>query len=315
MSLNSPHIPVLLEEVLSAFSGIKSGVIVDCTLGYAGHSNAILERNKDINLIACDRDEEAIEFSAAKLKKFQNRVKIYKSEFSEILNKVDTKQIRGILADIGVSSLQIDKNERGFSLKSENLDMRMDSSLEISAFDVVNFYSEERLARVFRDYGELPNANKIASKIVSARKNGDIKSAKELADIIGGKFLGGRSVNPAILAFQAIRIEVNNELEELENLLNAIENSDIDDCIVVVISFHSLEDRIVKTRFKKWAKNCICPDSAMRCTCGGNRAKGEIVVKKAIIASAKEIKSNPRSSCAKMRVFKISKYKRDKDAR
>ncbi|QCD52394.1 16S rRNA (cytosine(1402)-N(4))-methyltransferase RsmH [Campylobacter sp. RM16192] len=303
--MESPHIPVLLEEVLSAFDDIKNGSVVDCTLGYAGHSSAILANNKNVNLIACDRDDEAINFSSCRLKEFAGRVKIYKSRFSEILNKIDTKEVRGILADIGVSSLQLDKDDRGFSLKSENLDMRMDRDSQISAFDVVNFYDEDRLAQIFRDYGELTNAKQIASKIILARKNGEIKSASELANIIGTKFLKNRSISPATLAFQAIRIEVNNELAELETLLDAIENSDIDNCVVAIISFHSLEDRIVKTRFKKWVKSCICDDSAMRCTCGNNHSKGKIITKKAIMASSKEIKENPRSSCAKMRVFKI----------
>lgn len=307
--MDSPHIPVLLDEVLSAFSEVKNGVIVDCTLGYAGHSSAILRQNQAINLIACDQDDEAIKFSEAKLKEFQNRVKVYKSRFSEILSRINSSDIRGILADIGVSSLQLDSNERGFGIKSDSLDMRMDRKTQISAYDVVNFYSEERLAEIFKEYGELPNAGQIAKKIVDSRRNREIKSARELADIIGTKSLKNRSVTPAILAFQAIRIEVNGELSELTNLLDAIEKSNINDCVVAIISFHSLEDRIVKTRFKKWAKSCICPDIALRCTCGNSHALGEILSKKAIMPSAKEIKANPRSSCAKMRVFKISRGK------
>lgn len=310
--MNSPHIPVLPNEVLQAFSEIKKGTIVDCTLGYAGHSSLILEQNKSVNLIACDQDNEAIEFSTNKLAKFKDRVSIFKSRFSEILNKIDTSDIRGILADIGVSSLQLDKNERGFGLKSENLDMRMDQSAKPTAYEVVNFYPQDRLAQILKDYGELPNAKQIAASIVQARKEKEITSASELAKIIGTKSIKNRSVSPAILAFQAIRIEVNSELAELENLLNSIENSKINECVVAIISFHSLEDRIVKSVFKKWAKSCICPDGVMRCMCGNNHAIGKIITKKAIMPSAQEVKQNPRSSCAKMRVFKIS---RGKDAR
>ena len=307
--MNSPHVPVLLDEVLQAFEDIKSGAIIDCTLGYGGHSGAILEQNQNVNLIACDQDEEAIKFSLERLKKFGQRAQILKSKFSEILGKVEQGQIRGILADIGVSSLQLDKNERGFGLKSENLDMRMDSQAKFSAYDVVNSYSARELERIFEGYGELPNPTKFATKIVEARQNGEIKSAERLAQIIGLKGVNGRSVSAATLAFQAIRIEVNNELGELQNLLQSIEDSQIDECIVAIISFHSLEDRIVKNKFRQWAQNCICPPQALRCTCGGDNALGKIVSKKAITPSAAEIKANPRSSCAKMRIFKISRGK------
>nr|WP_314091064.1 16S rRNA (cytosine(1402)-N(4))-methyltransferase RsmH [uncultured Campylobacter sp.] len=307
--MNSPHVPVLLDEVLQAFEDIKSGAIVDCTLGYGGHSSAILEQNKNVNLIACDQDEEAIKFSSERLKKFGQRAQIFKSKFSEILGKVEQGQIRGILADIGVSSLQLDKNERGFGLKSENLDMRMDAQAKFSAYDIVNSYSAKELERIFADYGELPNPAKFAAKIIEARQSGEIKSAERLAQIIGLKGINGRSVSAATLAFQAIRIEVNNELGELQNLLQSIEDSQIDECIVAIISFHSIEDRIVKNKFRQWAQSCICPPQALRCTCGGDNALGKIVSKKVVTPSSAEIKANPRSSCAKMRIFKISRGK------
>ena len=262
--MNPPHVPVLLDEVLQAFDDIKSGAIVDCTLGYGGHSSAILEQNQNVNLIACDQDEEAIKFSSERLKKFGQRAQIFKSKFSEILGKVEQSQIRGILADIGVSSLQLDKNERGFGLKSENLDMRMDAQAKISAYDVVNFYSAKELERIFEDYGELPSPAKFAAKIIEARQSGERKSAERLA------------------------------------------------CIVAIISFHSLEDRIVKNKFRQWAQSCICPPQALRCTCGGDNALGKIVSKKAITPSTAEVKANPRSSCAKMRIFKISRGKNAK---
>ena len=260
-------------------------------------------------MIACDQDEEAIKFSSERLKKFGQRAQIFKSKFSEILSKIEQTQIRGILADIGVSSLQLDKNERGFGLKSENLDMRMDAQAKISAYDVVNSYSARELERIFEGYGELPSPAKFAAKIVEARQNGEIKSAERLAQIIGLKGVTGRSVSAATLAFQAIRIEVNNELGELQNLLQSIEDSQIDECVVAIIGFHSLEDRIVKNKFKQWAQSCICPPQALKCTCGGDNALGKIVSKKAITPSAAEVKANPRSSCAKMRIFKISRGK------
>ena len=187
--------------------------------------------------------------------------------------------------------------------------MRMDAQAKFSAYDVVNSYSAKELERIFADYGELPNPAKFAAKIIEVRQSSEIKSAERLAQIIGLKGVNGRSVSAATLAFQAIRIEVNNELGELQNLLQSIEDSQINECVVAIISFHSLEDRIVKNKFRQWAQGCICPPQALRCTCGGDNALGKIVSKKAITPSAAEVKANPRSSCAKMRIFKISRGK------
>lgn len=307
--MQSPHKSVLLSEVVDTFSNIN-GTFIDCTLGYAGHSYEILKTNKNINLIACDRDSEAINFSKAKLSNFSQRVKIYKSTFSnliKILDKNEIKNVRGILADIGVSSLQIDKNERGFSINSDTLDMRMDKNEKISAYDIINDYSQDELSKIFFEYAELKNSRAIAQKIIKAREISPIKSAKELSQIIGNKSIGNRSVSQAILAFQAIRIEVNKELDELKNLLENIKNSPLNECIVCIISFHSLEDRIVKNTFKEWAKSCICPPQAMRCECKNNNNIGEIITKKAITPSNDEISKNSRSSCAKMRIFRIKR--------
>ena len=305
--MQSPHISVLLDEVLSFFKNLN-GNFIDCTLGYAGHSSAILSQNENLNLIACDRDNEAINFSLKKLEPFDGRVKIYKSNFSELTSKLSQEEIlnvRGILADIGVSSLQIDKDDRGFGLGSSTLDMRMDKERNFSAFDVVNNYSFDELIRIFRDYGELKNAAWIANKIINARNFSKITSAKELANLIGTAQIKGRGVSPAILAFQAIRIEVNGELDELTNLLDSIEKCGFKDCLVAIITFHSLEDRIVKERFKKWANSCICLPGVYRCECGNNHELGEILTKKPLTASQNELKVNSRSKSAKLRVFKI----------
>ena len=305
--LQSPHISVLLDEVLSFFKDLR-GNFIDCTLGYAGHSSAILSQNENLNLIACDKDIEAVNFSLKKLEPFGSRVKIYKSNFSELISKLSSDEIsnvRCILADIGVSSLQIDKDDRGFSIGSSTLDMRMDIERGFSAYDVVNGYSFDELVRIFRDYGELKNAAGIANKIINARNLGKITSAKELANIIGTAQIKGRGVSPAILAFQAIRIEVNGELDELTNLLDSIEKGGFRDCLVAIITFHSLEDRIVKERFKKWANSCICPPGIYRCECGNNHELGEILTKKPLTASQSELAQNSRSKSAKLRVFKI----------
>lgn len=309
--MNAPHIPVLLDSVLHYFSGIN-GILFDCTLGYAGHSSALLESNNNLKIIGCDQDNEAIKFSSLKLCQYNNRVDIRRGRYSEVfsnLNHSNFLQIRAILADIGVSSLQIDKDDRGFGLNSNALDMRMNNEEGLNATDVVNEFSKSELENIFEKYGELTNASLIASKIVKSRILKKITSASQLADIVGRHSLRGRKVSVATLVFQAIRIHVNDELGELERLLLSIEKycraGVINDCMVGIISFHSLEDKIVKETFKKWEKECICPEYAIRCECGKNNSIGSIINKKPIVASSEEIKLNPRSSSAKLRLFKI----------
>lgn len=307
--MNSIHIPVLLNEVVEAFRDINDGVILDCTLGYGGHSKALLDTLPNIKIIACDQDDMAISYCTNKFKNYADRIQIYKSNFSQILQKIPQENIRAILADIGVSSLQLDLNERGFALKSDILDMRMDSSNQLDAKTIVNNYSQSQLEKIFYEYGELPNAKSIANKIIIARQNKEISSAKELVQIIGNSNLQNRSVSIATLAFQAIRIEVNKELDVLKELLNSIQNSAINHARVAIISFHSLEDRIIKDKFKSWQSSCICPSEAMRCECGNNHSIGKIITKKPITPSAQEIKANSRSACSKMRIFDIKRQR------
>jgi 16S rRNA (cytosine1402-N4)-methyltransferase len=301
-----PHIPVLYKEVTEIFKDIKDGVIVDCTMGYAGHSSLILQNNKNIKLIGIDQDQTAIDFSKERLKPFKDRVEIRKGRFSEVLKEISDENIdvKGILADIGVSSLQLDNLERGFSFDSEVLDMRMDKTREFNASDVVNTYPQDKLEYIFKEYGELKNYKKLASYIV---KNRPFYSAKELSEALKPLMPKGKKIHPATLVFQAIRIEVNDELGELKRALDVIENSNLKDTIVGIISFHSLEDRIVKQRFVSWAKKCICPSDALRCECGGESNIGKILTKKPIIATDEEIKQNPRSRSAKLRVFKLER--------
>lgn len=313
--MNSPHIPVLLAEVLETFRQ-TTGVFIDCTLGYAGHSSALLNQNHNINLIACDRDDEAIKFSTQRLLEFKDRTRIIKSPFSDVFSHIldsDICNVRGILADIGVSSLQIDKNERGFSVNSDALDMRMDASKGVSAAQIISEYSKEQLERIFTEYAELTNASYIAQRIVKERSKSPIISAKQLSHMLSDFRVFGRSVSVATLVFQALRIEVNDELGELRRLLDNIyeraKSGLLSDCRVAIISFHSLEDRMVKETFKSWARNCICPDGAMRCECGNNHSIGKILTKKPLTASAKELSLNSRSKSAKMRVFEIGKRK------
>ena len=303
-----PHIPVLYREVIEAFSSIDEGIIIDCTMGYAGHSSMILEANPNIKLIAIDQDQTAIDFSTKRLEPFKDRVEIKKGRFSvvikEILKENDASQIKGVLADIGVSSLQLDQKSRGFSYESDNLDMRMDKDAPLSADNVVNEYSSSELERVLLEYGELRNYKKIAQEILNNRP---FSSAKVLSDTLKPHMPRGKKIHPATLLMQAIRIEVNDELGELKTLLQNIKDASLPNAKVVVISFHSLEDRIVKKVFSEWSKNCICPPQAMRCECGNNHSQGKVLTKKPLMAQDEELKENVRSRSAKMRIFQMRK--------
>lgn len=301
-----PHIPVLYREVIEAFQTIDKGIIIDCTMGYGGHSSMILDANENIKLIAIDQDQTAIDFSTKRLAKYGDRVSIKKGRFSQvikdILEEVNPDEIKGILADIGVSSLQLDQKARGFSYESENLDMRMDKDAPLSADDVVNNYSQKELEHILLEYGELRNYKKIASKII---QNRPFTSAKELSDTLKPDMPHGKKIHPATLLMQAIRIEVNDELGELKSLLKSLEDARFPDAKIAIISFHSLEDRIVKQTFSKWSKSCICPAEAFRCECGNNNQLGKIISKKPIMAQDDELKENVRSRSAKMRIFKM----------
>ncbi len=299
--MDIPHIPVLYQETLDAFKDINDGYIIDCTTGFAGHSLGLISQNKNIKLICNDQDDEALNFSKIRLKEFLNRVTFNKNNFEHIIEKFKDYELRGILADIGVSSLQLDKLQRGFGFESATLDMRMDQTKALDASTVVNNYSQMELERIFKEYGEVREYKKVASLIVNNRP---FHSSKQLAEFLSKKMHKGK-IHPATLPFQAIRIEVNDELGVLARLFDSIENANLKNCIVTIISFHSLEDRIVKNYFKKWSKSCICPSEAFRCTCGNNHALGKIITKKPIIPTKNEIKNNPRSRSSKLRIFKF----------
>ncbi|MEA2099420.1 MAG: 16S rRNA (cytosine(1402)-N(4))-methyltransferase RsmH [Campylobacterota bacterium] len=308
---NIPHIPVLYREVIETFEDMQDGIVIDCTMGYGGHSSMILDSNPNIKLIAIDQDQTAIDFSTKRLEKYGDRVEIKKGRFSvvmkEILKEYNVDDIKGILADIGVSSLQLDQKDRGFSYDSDNLDMRMDKGSSLSAEDVVNSYSTHELGKVLLEYGELRNYKKIASCIV---ENRPFSSAKELGDAVKPHMPKGKKIHPATLLMQAIRIEVNDELGELKSLLQTIADTKLPNAKVAIISFHSLEDRIVKKAFSNWSKSCICPAEAMRCECGNNHGLGKIISKKPIMANDDELKENVRSRSAKMRVFQMDNDER-----
>jgi 16S rRNA (cytosine1402-N4)-methyltransferase len=303
--LQTPHIPVLLNEVLQSFDDVPEGYFVDCTLGYAGHSSEMLARFSQLKHIGIDRDDEALAFSKTRLEPFTSRSTLYKGTFATVLPTLKETPITALLADFGVSSLQLDKKERGFSFTSETLDMRMDASAPLSAYEVVNEYSQEKLEYIFDTYGEVRSYRKLAGAVIEARAKAPIESAKQLSEIAKTVIPSGGKIHPATLMFQGIRIEVNNELGEIEGLLDAIEAKHYESEVVSLITFHSLEDRLVKNRFKKWSLSCICDPQAMRCTCGKNHSLGKALVRKPVTASKEELKVNPRSRSAKLRSFRF----------
>ncbi|MDR0663976.1 MAG: 16S rRNA (cytosine(1402)-N(4))-methyltransferase RsmH [Helicobacteraceae bacterium] len=296
----SPHTPVLTNEVFGLFGDLKDGVLVDCTLGYGGHAFEALSRYPKIAYIGIDRDQTALDYSAKRLKIFGDRFRAIRAEFADEIATIK-EPIAGVLADLGVSSLQLDDGDRGFGFNSDCLDMRMDQSSRFSAIDVINGYEESELSRLFFEYGEEPRAKAIASLIIKKRP---FYSAKALSGLIAANFSRGK-IHSATRVFQAIRIEVNGELDQLGKLLDSLENIKPSGAVIAVISFHSLEDRMVKDRFKKWARECVCPPNALRCECGGNRRFGEVLTKKPITAKADELRSNPRSRSAKLRGFRF----------
>ena len=278
------------------------GYFVDCTLGFGGHSEAILENFPEIKLIGIDQDKDALSFAKKRLEKYSDRVQFINKRASEALKELKGLDISGVLADIGVSSYQLDNKERGFTFDADTLDMRMNKDQKFSAYDVVNFYDRNRLEEVLKKYAEDRQFRKIADFIIKHRP---LNSNRELADVLHKAGIKDKKRMAPI--FQAIRIEVNNELKELENILDNVENIAKNGTILGIITFHSLEDRIVKNRFKEWARKCICPPEAFKCECGGNNQKGVILTKKPIVASKEEIKNNPRSRSAKLRGFKFTK--------
>ena len=306
MNEKTPHIPVLLNEVLACFEAMpKEGTFVDCTLGYGGHSEAILKTFPNVRLIGIDQDPEAIAFATKRLAPFGDRFEAHRGRFSDLLPAFLDFPVCGILADFGVSSLQLDKKERGFSFLSENLDMRMNPDAELTAYDVVNRYPQAELERIFREYAEERAYRKAARAIVDAREKKPIVSGKELSEILGRVIPKRGKTNPATALFQAIRIEVNDELGEIARLLDILESKPPKGAVVGLITFHSLEDRLVKRRFKKWSTACICPPDAFRCTCGNDHALGKPLGRKPLTAGIEELKQNPRSRSAKLRCFKF----------
>ena len=305
------HYSVLLNETIENLNIKPDGIYVDGTLGGGGHAYEVSRRlGEKGRLIGIDQDADAIAAAGERLKEFGDKITIIRSNYAnmkEELHRIGVEKVDGIVLDLGVSSFQLDTPERGFTYRDENapLDMRMDDRQSLTAKDIVNGYSEMELYRIIRDYGEDKFAKNIAKHIVQEREKKPIETTGELTEIIRASIpmkvqvTGG---HPAKRTFQAIRIELNKELEVLQNNLD-----DMIDLLnpggrICIITFHSLEDRIVKTNFKRNENPCTCPSDFPVCVCG-KKSKGKVVTRKPILPSEEELEVNSRSKSAKLRVF------------
>lgn len=302
------HTSVMLFECIDALNIKKDGIYVDCTTGGGGHSLEIAKRIDGGRLICIDQDDDALKAAKERLADHLDKITFVKNNFSNIetvLDDLGISFIDGALADLGVSSYQLDTAERGFSYNLDaRLDMRMDKSSQRSAYDVVNTYSEKNLRRIIFDYGEDNLAPKIAAAIVAKREEKPIETTLELSEIIKSAYpkkLLAVGHHPAKKTFQAIRIEVNGELDIIEPTVRSITKRLAPGGRIAVITFHSLEDRAVKSTFASLAQGCTCPPSFPVCVCG-KRPQIKVISKKPILPSEEEIECNRRSHSAKLRV-------------
>lgn len=303
------HKSVLLDEVLEQLNIREDGIYVDGTLGGAGHAGEVCKRLKGGTFVGIDQDADAIAVASERLAKYPF-AKVVRSNYSEmktVLQDLGIEKVNGILLDLGVSSYQLDTAERGFSYREEDapLDMRMDNRMEMTAKDIVNTYSEKELFRIIRDYGEDPFAKNIAKHIVMRREKKELVTCGDLNEAIRAaipmkiqKNLG----HPSKRTFQAIRIELNGELRVLQNTLDDMIDLLEEDGRLCIITFHSLEDRIVKSGFKKRENPCECPPSFPVCVCG-KKSAGKVITRKPILPSEEECEENKRAKSAKLRVF------------
>jgi len=306
------HKSVLLDEVLEQLNIREDGIYVDGTLGGAGHAGEVCKRLKGGTFIGIDQDADAIAVASERLAKYPF-AKVVRSNYCEmknVLNDLGIEKVNGILLDLGVSSYQLDTAERGFSYMEESapLDMRMDHRMEMTARDIVNGYSEAELFRIIRDYGEDPFAKNIAKHIVMRREKKELLTCGDLNEAIRAaipmkiqKNLG----HPSKRTFQAIRIELNGELKVLQNTLDDLIDLLEENGRLCIITFHSLEDRIVKSGFKKRENPCECPSNFPICVCG-KKSAGRVVTRKPILPNEKECEENKRARSAKLRVFERS---------
>jgi 16S rRNA (cytosine1402-N4)-methyltransferase len=305
------HVPVLLKEVLFWLEPAlrDGGVLVDCTLGAGGHSEALLRAYSNVKLVGIDRDQRALEAAGGRLEPFSGRTRLVHGNYSRLTELLAPNDVpvKGVLYDLGVSSPQLDDAERGFQYRGEHpLDMRMDSSLPKTAAGIVNTYSEDALARILRQYGEERFSRRVARAIVDRRKKSPFRTGGDLAEVVKNAIPAAtrrRGPHPARRTFQALRIEVNNELGSLEESLPQAIDVLSPQGRAAAISYHSGEDRIVKKTFADAARGCTCPSDLPVCVCGRD-AVVSVLTKKPIRPTEEEVRENPRADSARMRVAK-----------
>lgn len=302
------HIPVLRDEIVTLLEPAKNGIIVDCTLGFGGHTRAVLERYPNAKVVAIDQDPAALEIAKDRLIDLSKGITFIHSNFSDIktvLSELEIFGAEGIIADLGVSSMQLDSEERGFSFRFDApLDMRMDFSADVpTAADLLADLEETEIANLIYKYGEERHSRKIARRIVREREAGrPMKTTKQLAELVARAVPRRKhqSIDPATKTFQALRIKVNNELDILERFLIDSSNLLVAGGVLAVITFHSLEDRIVKNTFQRLAGKCICPPKIPVCACGAKKTI-DLINRKPIVPTEAEQLENPRSRSAKLR--------------
>ena len=305
------HRSVLLEEALEMLNASKGGVFVDATLGMGGHTEAILQANAKNEVVAFDQDAAAVTLAKERLEQFSDRVRIFQSNFSELTQVIaglDLKGVDGIMADLGVSSLQLDDAERGFSFRFEApLDMRMDTTSGLpTAADLLATLTQEEIANIIYRFGEERFSRRIARRIVERREAGTpVRTTGELTELVERSVRRSPrdKIHPATRTFQALRIAVNREMEVLESFVVEAIDSLKTEGRLVVITFHSLEDRIVKQAFQRMSGRCQCPPKIPRCVCGAKKVV-EILTRKPIVPTPEETAANPRSRSAKLRAVK-----------
>jgi len=295
-----------MPEVIELLSPGPGKRYLDGTLGGGGHSEQILvNSDPDGQVLGLDRDDEALGAARERLRRFDERLIARQASFAEaldILGEIGWQRVDGAILDLGISSHQIDSRERGFSFRSDAaLDMRMDRRQSLDAREIVNSYAADDLARIFREYGEEPQARRLARVIVEQRRTRPLESTGELVRLVEQiKGRGRREHHSATQVFQALRIAVNQELDHVARFLESGYEILLPKGRMVIISFHSLEDRMVKTAFRKWSRACLCPPRVLRCQCGWSQ-KVKLLTKKPIVPSASEIQANPRARSAKLR--------------
>ncbi len=304
--MNFAHVPVLVREIIEFLRPEPEKRYLDGTLGGGGHAEAILDHSSPTGrLLGLDRDDEAIAAARERLSRFKDNVFIRQESFAaakDILAEMNWHRVDGVILDLGISSHQLDVAARGFSFQSTaRLDMRMDRRQSLTAFEIVNEFPAGQITKILYDYGEEPSARRIAAAIAEERKKKNIESTTELAEIvqrIKGRRPGGR--HPATRTFQALRIAVNDELASLQRFLESGFDLLEPGGRMAIVSFHSLEDRLVKTAFRRWSRSCLCPPRTLRCECGWSQ-KVKLLTKRPVVPSSEETQANPRARSAKLR--------------